>query len=318
MSSIGVAFITHCAKRHLASALPSILSSPLKPRLVVVNSSSNDGTVEEAERLGAETLVIPRSEFNHGTTRELARHYLGTKVVVMMTPDAYAVDNTLIEKLTAPIRNGEAAASYARQIPHDGADIFEAFPRHFNYPAQSHIRGIGDLERYGSYLFFCSDTCAAYLNSALDEVGGFQPVLTGEDSYAVAKLQMAGHRIAYVADAVVKHSHRYTLMQEFRRYFDTGLCRHEHRALLADVVGGDGKRGQRFAKEFFVYLARRAPYKLPYGLFQTAMKWAGYKLGALSVNAPLEWKRLFSSQDYYWASLREKTGHRNIGAPKPE
>ena len=39
-----------------------MLSSPLHPRVLVVNSSSNDGTVEEAEKLGAEVLVIPRHQ----------------------------------------------------------------------------------------------------------------------------------------------------------------------------------------------------------------------------------------------------------------
>lgn len=306
--SIGVVFITHYAKRHLAAALPPILASPLRPRVLVVNSSSNDGTVEEAARLGAETLVIPRAEFNHGRTRELARHHLGTEIVVMMTPDAYALDHSLIDRLIEPIRAGQAAVSYARQIPHDGADVFEAFPRHFNYPAQSHIRGMNDLSTYGSYLFFCSDTCAAYLNRALDAIGGFQPVLTGEDSYAVAKLQMAGYRVAYVAEAVVKHSHRYTLAQEFRRYFDTGLCRAEHCALLSDIVGGDGRRGGQFAKEFLTHLMRHHPLKLPYGLLQTGVKWLGYKIGALSVRAPLWWKRSCSSQDYYWSSVESKEG----------
>ena len=68
--SIGVAFITHCPKHHLKQCLPPVLNSPLKPKVIVVNSSSGDGTVELAEELGAETVVIPRTEFNHGSTRE--------------------------------------------------------------------------------------------------------------------------------------------------------------------------------------------------------------------------------------------------------
>lgn len=304
--SVGVAFITHCSKHHLSRALPPILLSPLKPRLLVVNSSSHDGTVEEAERLGAETLVVPRREFNHGATRELARRHLGTDIVVMMTPDAYALDTSLVERLIQPIVAGEAVASYARQIPHDGADVFEAFPRHFNYPAVSHVRGMEDLATYGSYTFFCSDTCAAYLNRALDEVGGFRTVLTGEDTYAVAALQMAGYRVAYVADAVVKHSHRYSLLQEFRRYFDTGLCRSEHDQLIAQA-GGDGKRGREFAVAFLAYLVRHQPLKVPYGALQTGAKWLGYKLGALSVGRPVWWKRFWSSQEYYWNSVHVET-----------
>ena len=74
--TVGVAVITYKAVALLPECLPALLESPLKPRVLVVNSSSGDGTVELARKMGAETLVIPRYEFNHGTTRELARDQL--------------------------------------------------------------------------------------------------------------------------------------------------------------------------------------------------------------------------------------------------
>ncbi len=52
--------------------------------------------------MGAETLVIPRHQFNHGATREFARKYLGTDIVVFMTPDAYPADDRLLDELIAP------------------------------------------------------------------------------------------------------------------------------------------------------------------------------------------------------------------------
>ena len=161
--SIGVAFITHRSRRHLAHCLPPILASPLAPRVLVVNSSSGDGTVEEAQRLGAEVLVIPRRAFNHGTTRELARHHLGTDIVVMMTPDAYPTDAGMLGRLVAPIVERRAALAFARQIAHPGAGFFESFPREFNYPASSHTRVLADAATYGAYVVFCSDSCAATL-----------------------------------------------------------------------------------------------------------------------------------------------------------
>ena len=45
-SSVGVIVVTHNAKKHLAHCLPYLLNSELCPRVLVVNSSSNDGTVE--------------------------------------------------------------------------------------------------------------------------------------------------------------------------------------------------------------------------------------------------------------------------------
>jgi rhamnosyltransferase len=298
--SIGVIVITHTAERHLRKCLPPFLNSPLKPRVLVVNSSSNDGTVDLAKQLGAETLVIPRAEFNHGSTRERARKHLGTDIVVMITPDAYAKDCFVLEKLVSPLLKEEASVCYARQIPHEGANFFESFSRKFNYPENGHIRGIENVETFGIYTYFCSNSCAAYNQKALDDIGGFKHVLLGEDTVAVASLLNKGHKIAYVADAIVRHSHGYTLAQEFRRNFDTGLARKGFRNLLAKG-GSDSKRGKAYVEEMLKTLLKSKPQLIPYAFIQSGIKWLGYKIGSMSENAPLWFKKRLTSQDFYWS-----------------
>lgn len=298
-TSVGVAVITHRARAHLERCLPPILGSPLRPRVLVVNSSSGDGTVEAARTLGAETLVIPRHEFNHGATRELARRHLATEVVVMMTPDAYARDVRTLETLVAPVLSGNAALAYGRQVPGPGAHVFEAFLRGFNYPSASHVRSLEDADAYGAYLFFCSNAFAAYLNDALDEVGGFQPTLAHEDAIAAAMLLQRGHRVAYVAEAIVEHSHRYSLGRDLKRYFDAGYARREHAGVLA--IGGPHSRlGARYTQALLGELARTRPWLLPYGVASVGAKAVGYSLGSRSVGAPVALKRALSGQDYYW------------------
>lgn len=301
--SIGVAVITHRAKHHLPHCLPPLLQSPLNPRVVVVNSSSNDGTVELALELGAETLVIPRSEFNHGATRERARQFLGTPIVVMITPDAYPVDGHALEKLVTPIIHGEVSVAYGKQLPHDSSGFFGAFARRFNYGDQSHVRSLQDIERYGVYTFFCSDSWAAYNSEAVQSIGGFPHVLLGEDTVVVAKLLRRGHKIAYVAESQVKHSHDYSLWQEFQRHFDTGLARADYAHLLAGA--SDHQRGKLYLRHLLRQLREERPFLLPYAILQTGVKFLGYQTGKASVKAPIWFKRLLSSQDFYW--LEDKT-----------
>lgn len=301
MKSIGVAIITHNAKKILPRCLAPLIASPHKPKILVMNSSSSDGTVETAQQLGADTLVIPRSSFNHGSTRETARKHLQTDLVVMLTPDAHFVDSEAFSHLLKPILDQQASVAYARQIPHEGADFFEAFPREYNYPKASHIRSLKDSSTYGVYTFFCSNSCAAYSNEALEEIGGFQPVLLGEDTVAVAKLLRKGHKIAYVAESLIHHSHRYSLLQEFRRSFDTGLARKEYAHLL-QCEGTDTHRGLDYFREMSKRLLKHKPHLLPYAFSHVGAKWLGYRLGRLSPGAPLWWKKFFSSQDFYWLS----------------
>lgn len=298
MKTVGVAIITHNAAHLIESCLKPLLEGVDPKKILVVNSSSNDGTVEKAKKLNVSTLVIPRKEFNHGTTRELARKQLGTDIVVMMTPDAIAYTNTL-ELMVKPLVEGKASIAYARQLPHKGADFFEAFPRQFNYPETSQLRSFEDREKYGVYTCFCSDSCAAYVNSALDEVGGFQSVLIAEDTLAVAELLKKGHKIAYVAEARVHHSHRYTLSQEFRRHFDTGLMRQRHKPTL-EAFGSDAKRGRAFVKLLLKNLVKTKPALLPYACANLVVKALGYQVGKWGNGLPTTVKKVLSSQDFYW------------------
>lgn len=276
--SVGILIPTYQAARHLPHCLPPLLKSSLKPRILIIDSSSKDDTVAIARSMGVETRVIPQIEFNHGTTREKGRQLLATDIVVMVTQDAYANSSLMIEKLLQPLLQGEAAVAYARQLPHQGAGFLGAFARHFNYPSESHIRGLTDAPTYGPYTFFCSNSCAAYLNTALERIGGFPSVLFGEDTVVVAKLLLQGEKIAYVAEAEVRHSHDYTLRQEFWRHIDMGMARESYKKLL-ELGGKDSKRGKAFVKTLLQELILKKPTLIPYALLHTACKLAGYRLG---------------------------------------
>lgn len=297
--SIGILIPTFNAAKHLPYCLPPLLQSSLKPRILIIDSSSTDDTVALANSMGAETVVIPQHAFNHGKTREKGRKFLNTSIVVMLTQDAYAVSSLMLETLIRPIVEGQASIAYARQLPHKDAGPFATFARQFNYPPVSHIRCIDDLSKYGAYTFFCSNSCAAYLNHALDGIGGFPSILFGEDSIVTAKLLEQKHRIAYVAEAEVYHSHDYTLKQEFSRHFDMGLARHIHRGLLRGSQS-ENQRGKEYVKTLLQQLWHHSPSLIPYGCLQTLFKWAGYRLGEASIHAPLAWKRFFSGQKLYW------------------
>ena len=296
---IGVVIVTHRARDLLAGCIGPLEASPLRPRILVVNSSADDGTVERARELGAETWVIPRHAFNHGRTRELARCRLGTPITVMLTPDAHATDAGFLERLTAPLRSGEAAVAYGRQLPRDGADPIEAFDRVFNYPPESHTRSLADWRRYGAYTHFCSNSCAAWSATALDEIGGFPATLVSEETIAAAALLERGHRIAYVAEATVRHSHGTGILADFRRQYDTGYARRAHRRLLL-AREPDEARGLLYTRRLLAHLAVEAPALVPYALLHIAARYAGYRLGMGGARLPRRVNAALSGQDYYW------------------
>lgn len=302
---MGVVLLTLNAEKYLSKSLRPLINSPLKPKVLIVDSSSTDKTVRIAEDYGAKVVVIPKTEFNHGATREKGRKILGTDIVVFQTQDAYPLDETMLSKLILPLEENKAEIAYGRQVPRDGSDIFEAFPREFNYPQQSNIRSINDIDKYGVYTFFNSHSWAAYLNSALDRCGGVEIMLTNEDYFTAAKLLKEGFKIAYVSDSIVKHSHNYSLIKEFKRYFDTGYVRSEY-PWVTKLVGEAETRGGRLVKGLLEKTAKEKPWLLPYAVLSSLIKWAGYRIGYFGTGLPLWMKKILSEQSYYWDSVYYK------------
>lgn len=302
MCKVNIVIPTKNAQATLDSIF-NILDSSSEYFVSIIDSSSTDETACIARRHKAKFLVIDQGDFNHGATREFARKQINSEFVVFLTQDAIPNSSDLIDKLVKPLLEDEAiAVSYGRQIPHDGADIFEAFPRDYNYGTDPQIRGIDDVADYGVYTFFCSNSCAAWRNSALDSIGGFRAVLTNEDYLAVADLLQNGYKIAYVPEAVVKHSHRYTLRQEFQRYFDTGYVRAQY-PLIQQLVGQAEARGTSFVKALLKRLWSDQPLMIPYAVIQSLVKWLGYRIGFYGLHLPLWFKKCLSQQSYYWDSV---------------
>lgn len=282
-ATVGIVIPTYNGEHLLPRLLGAINSFAWQVSVLVIDSSSTDGTVNIAQAAGAKVNVIKKSEFNHGSTRDLGRMLINADIVVMMTQDVIPAGPEMLDRLVSPILAGQAAVSYARQIPHDGAGFFESFPRFFNYPNKSELRGFCDVKHYGAYTFYCSNSCAAWSNSALDEIGGFGSTLSLEDTVAVAKLLRKGYKVAYCADAVVKHSHKLTMREEYRRHFDVGFIRRAQRDLLM-VGSGDEARGALYVSAMLKALLVRGPHLMPYAVLIASAKWLGYRAGWYSAS----------------------------------
>lgn len=282
---------------------PPLLASLSPEHVLIVDSSSTDQTATLARNAGFRVHAIPQAEFNHGATRQLAAELLPeADILIYITQDAILTAPASIENLLRPFADPSVAAAYGRQLPRIGADAIEAHARNFNYPEQSEIRSFASRERLGFKTIFLSNSFAAYRRSALMAVGGFPTqVIFGEDSVIAARLLMAGSKIAYVAEASVRHSHPYTWTQEFKRYFDIGVL-HSRERWLQDSFGGTGGEGKRFVTSELTYLRHKDPLRIPSGLIRTGLKLLGYKLGGSEKNLSLGMKRRLSMHPRFWTN----------------
>ena len=117
---------------------------------------------------------IKPEEFDHGGTRHKGAIESHAEIVVYMTQDAIPANEYVIEELVHPFADEKIAATYGRQLPNADCRIIERYTRAFNYPEESKVKSIADLETMGIKTYFCSDVCAAYRKSVYESLGGFE------------------------------------------------------------------------------------------------------------------------------------------------
>ena len=262
---------------------------------LIIDSSSRDNTVRLAKDAGFDVYQIDKAVFDHGATRQLAISMMSdVEIVIFLTQDAVLSHDDSLKRILEPFHDASVAAVCGRQLPRQMSAHIEAHARIYNYSSKSYIRSIKDINEYGLKTAFISNSFAAYRVSALKEVGGFpKRVIFGEDMYVAAKLLKSGYKIAYSADACVYHSHDYTILHEFSRYFDMGVF-HAREPWLRQAFGGAENEGMRFVISEIKYLSRHAFWLIPEAMLRTVMRYAGFRLGLAENRIPLNIKRKLS------------------------
>jgi rhamnosyltransferase len=273
--------------------------------LIIIDSSNKKGLIDMlTSPYNVERIIKIRSEdFNHGATRNLGLSASKGDIVVYLTQDAMPADNRCVEKLIQPILDDHSVgATYGRQLPRKNAGSVEAHARLFNYPACSEVKTLSDKERLGIKAPFVSNSFSAYRKEALVSIGGFPSyVIMCEDMYAGAKLLLNNWKVVYCADAMVYHSHNYTILQEFRRYFDIGVFHYSEKWILQTFGKAEGE-GLKFMVSEFKYLLKKNPFLIPSAIIRNMMKFAGFRLGLLEHSMPLWLKQRLSMNRGFWSS----------------
>lgn len=284
------------------SCLNAIQCQSLKAhQLLVVDSNSSDSTAQTALNFGCSLIKTDPARFNHGRVRNLAIELLhDSEFVVFLTQDAILESKFSLQNLLNSFRDPAVGMAYGRQLPHLNSKPLGAHARLFNYPGISQTKSLSDANRLGIKTAFVSNSFAAYRRSALSDIGGFPAnVILSEDTYVAAKLLLSHWRVAYVADATVLHSHDYSYLQEFRRYFDTGVF-HSRESWILEQFGRSESEGAKFVKSELKYLVQKAPHLIPTAIARTFIKYFAFKIGQHEQLLPTKLKKFLSMHKGYW------------------
>lgn len=288
-------------EEYLWQLLVILREQSIRPaQIVVIDSSSEDNTVKICNAFNVDIIQIEAQGFDHGGTRNLAASRAIGDIFVWMTQDALCKDSVCLENLIRPLFNPTVAAAYGRQIPREDANPIERFARSFNYPSIGMIKGMDDLPKLGVKTFFFSNVCSAVKKDAFQEVGGFpEKTIMNEDMFLAAKLLQKGYKIAYQADAVVHHSHNYSLKTRFKRYFDIGVFFNRNRWLRN--LACPEREGIKYLDEEMIFLFTHGhKWWIPYALVDNMVRYLGYRASLLEKVLPLYLKKCTSYNKGFW------------------
>lgn len=275
--------------------------APQNLYVLVIDSNSKDDTAANALAAGFDVDTINGADFNHGGTRNIAVEKAQHEhdIIIFMTQDAIPQQDFIINIIDA-FKDEKVACAYGRQLPHVDANPLASHARYYNYPTKDYVCGYEDIPEMGIKTVFMSNSFSAYRISAFKKLGGFPSnTILCEDMYFTAKAVKAGFKVAYTANAVVRHSHNYTPMEEFKRYFDIGVF-HADEPWIRKEFGGAGGEGKRFILSELKYLLKSAPLWIPLALINNFMKILGYKIGQNYKKLPLSIVKKLSMHKRYW------------------
>lgn len=302
--TVDVIIPTYRSDEKFDQLLAMLYRQTIKPnRVIILHTEEYQGQEQPLPELNESNItIIPieKKSFDHGGTRKYGASISDADIIMFMTQDAVPADELLIEKLLAPYEDPWVSASYARQLPDEKTNFIERYIRSFNYPKQSKIKALEDLDKMGIKTFFCSDVCATYRKSVYLKLGGFvDKTIFNEDMIMAAAMIRADFNIAYVAEAKVIHSHNYSYLQQFTRNFDLGVSHNQFIEVFYGVKSES--EGLRMVKSAVQYLIKKQKYyMIPDLIISSGFKFMGYQLGLRYDILPKKFVLRCSMNKSYW------------------
>lgn len=196
-----------------------------------IDSGSRDGTWECLERWSKRFPVpfayerIDQIEFDHGDTRNLLAARSGGDLLVYLTQDAIPVGTDWLERLAANFQDERVGAAYCRNVPRPDARLltkifsandpgYQAGRREVRLPEAEAYARMNAHERRVLYNF---NDVASAVRRDLWERHPFPRTWFGEDVLQARAFLEAGYTVVYDDEAVVEHSHDYSVEETHAR-----------------------------------------------------------------------------------------------------
>jgi rhamnosyltransferase len=222
--------------RNGAATLPDVLAdlarqqAPFEVETVAVDSGSTDGTLALLEGRVDRLLRIAPETFNHGATRNRGLEECTGELVVLLVQDARPASDDWLARLVQPLLEDRGlAGTYARQIPRPDASAVTRYylARYVAAAAEARTQALAGGEELEALspmerLLRCTfDNVCSCVRRSVWERHPFPATDIAEDVEWARDVLLAGHRLRYVPESAVVHSHDRSVRYELDRTYLT-------------------------------------------------------------------------------------------------
>ncbi len=207
---------------------------PGEVELVIVDSMSEDGTAELAQKYADVFFSVRREDFNHGDTRNLALAHSSGELIALLVQDATPADSRWLKRLADNFTDPRVAGAYSRQVSRPDCNplirirlkgwgagqVARRIQELKNPPPESQeVRKltpeqIGEIIRTYSF-----DNVSSMIRRAAWEQVNFPRRRFAEDIGWARQVLDRGWKIVYEPESAVVHSHNKPLLYEFKRIY---------------------------------------------------------------------------------------------------
>jgi glycosyltransferase involved in cell wall biosynthesis len=287
---------------NISSCLQAVFRQQYAGRfeVIVVDSGSEDGTLEEVKRYPVRLEQIPPASFHHARTRNYAASLATGNILVYLAADAVPVARDWLTKLLADFDDSRVAAVYGRQLPKQGSGLERQDVLSRIYGSEKLVKEQATRAQLG-YRYYHMSTVNAALRRDVWAASKFPEELKVFEDLGIAKrILESGWRIVYEPEASVYHSHEHTATQLFKRYFDIGYTLHQL------GIWNEGTRESMLRDGWSMFCRKVARFdsngnsrKVGRSVAQEMAKSAGMFLGLNERFLPMVFKRRMSAFRVY-------------------
>ena len=232
----------------IAQALAGLYSQSFKDfELLVVDSGSTDRTLEIVKQFPHRLIEIEPTQYYPGSVLNMAIEKSESEIIVFLNSDTVPLRKDTLQKLVSAFDDEETKAALTRQIPRPEADT---------WVRRDYAQSFPDTNETPDWITL-SLPMAAMRRTTWQEHKFYTDAWASEDTEWGKWAVDQGYKIQYVKDAIVMHSHNYTLKQIYGRKFVEGEADSFIYGQKPSIIKSIIKASKMIIKDIYLHLKEK-------------------------------------------------------------